>query len=386
MDPGGGPPRKRPSDGPTGTGVGGRTYRTPPGYEIVPWERLPAPERRRLSGAADVPDLYGILRPREDAAGLPPKALDRDTALLLLTLRDPGPLPRWARADEERIRELVLEGVLEVEEAGGFVSGARATSLLPDGRDGPAGGRLDALSRAALRHGAALPPDDVSEVARRLYRFGRLPLSPRWEERIPGPGAALSYLGVGPGGPGGWPQGTERDGGWLAWWRRPGGSGAGGEDVKLYVSPRPRSLPEVFPEIAAGLRAGGAAGFKVGCTAGNLLRPDRLVAYFSDRETLRRCASRLEEALAGTPAHGVPFTAPVADGALLSWGADPPSGGPGSGPPSWRAWVCRRLAGHLVEARGASLERRVAYARERMRADGVDPDDWRPPSTLWGRA
>ena len=48
------------------------------------------------------PDFYGILRPRPgEAAALGVKSVDRETALLFLTLREPGPLPR-AKPDPVR--------------------------------------------------------------------------------------------------------------------------------------------------------------------------------------------------------------------------------------------------------------------------------------------
>lgn len=367
---------------------GERSYRTPPAYEIVPWERLSGPERRQLAGAADLPELYGVLRPRDPASGLPVKALDRDTALLALTLRVPGPLPRWAREDEDgRIRELVLEGVLQVREDDEFVSGPEAVGLVSASPRPPASDVLEELSRAALEHAAALPLEHAPAVASRLYGYHRLPLSPRWERRLSDVDRIRSFLGLGARAPDGWrrPRGGGDDGreGWFSWWRAGNGPGPSTTEVKLYVSPRPEALPEAFHLVAEGLLEGGAAGFKVGSTAGNLLRPDKLVAYLPDRGTLQACASRIEDGLDGVPAHGVPFTAPAGSGPLLSWGADPPSGRDGGEATSWRAWVCRRLAGYLVEAREAGSERCVAYARERIRADGVDPDGWRPSSTLW---
>ena len=42
-------------------------------------------------------DFYGVLRPVDTSEALQTKAIDRDTALLFLTLSDPLPLPLYVR-------------------------------------------------------------------------------------------------------------------------------------------------------------------------------------------------------------------------------------------------------------------------------------------------
>src|SRR5438270_10163890 len=63
-------------------------------FELVLFDRLPAGERRLLAGLARDPEHYGVLRPRP-GSGLGLKAVDRETALLFLTLARPGPLPGY---------------------------------------------------------------------------------------------------------------------------------------------------------------------------------------------------------------------------------------------------------------------------------------------------
>src|SRR5262245_31481506 len=131
--------------------------RANPLYELVLYDRLPAEESRALADAAKAPGFYGILRPRE-GSGLGVKSVDRDTALLFLTLREPGPLPAYVRAAlgeaaARTLSRLVADGVLEIETGGGFASGAAAPGLLDradERQDGA--GRLAGLSREALRY------------------------------------------------------------------------------------------------------------------------------------------------------------------------------------------------------------------------------------------
>ena len=142
----------------------GRAFRANPGYELVLFDRLAVDEKQRLAGLLADPGLYGILRP---AGGSPlgPKSVDRDTALLFLTLREPGPLPSYVvtmlgAGLERTVAQLVADGVFEVEIEGGggsFVSGAAAFDLLDDRRESrDFGRRLQELSLAALRYAQAL--------------------------------------------------------------------------------------------------------------------------------------------------------------------------------------------------------------------------------------
>ncbi|HEX9939884.1 MAG TPA: hypothetical protein VGB15_22305, partial [Longimicrobium sp.] len=170
--------------------------------------------------------------------------------------------------------------------------------------------------------------------------------------------------------------------GWLSWARRSTPPApAEGRSCKLYLSPRPEALREAFAALAAVLADSDATAFKVGRDAHGVLRPDKLVAYFPSPDGLRGAAAELAARLAGVPAHGVAFTAPLTPDALLSWGADPPPA-PGAGPESWRMWVATRLARAIVRARGEAGRAEVpARALEILhREHGVSPDRWEPPA------
>ena len=161
--------------------------RANPAYELVLYDRLSTEERRALAEAAKAPGFYGILRPH-DGSGLGVKAVDRDTALLFLTLREPGPLPEYVRAAlgeaaARTVARWVADGVLEIEQDGAFVSGAAAGRKdAKDGKD--VEGRLAELSRAALRYGQALRMEDPTALSWRLYSYNRCPLTPRWKRLL----------------------------------------------------------------------------------------------------------------------------------------------------------------------------------------------------------
>jgi hypothetical protein len=382
--------------------------RANPDYELLPLDRLPPSLQGLDAELAGAPDVYGIARPRgATAAGL--KAVDCDTALLLLTLREPAPLPRFARLRLGHraaavVDALVLDGVLEVERDGTFVSGPGALDAAPDRDRGPAPDALvPRLSHAALAYAAALDVDDVAALARRLYGYHRVPLTPAWRATLLDAAATARWLGADDGPTAaalrrrwranapaaGEPAAGEPAPYWLSWAprRQVGDAPPPAAAYKLYVSPACDATPAAFRATVAVLARCGSPPFKVGASAHGILRPDKLVVYLSRLEEIYEVAAALAAELRGTPAHGVPFTGPIGDDGLLSWGVDP--GGAeslGTGErQSWRSRLAARLAASLAGARalGESPAAACRYAVARVRHAGVDPDTWAPITREW---
>jgi hypothetical protein len=154
----------------------------------------------------------------------------------------------------------------------------------------------------------------------------------------------------------------------------------------LYVSPNPHHIGQAFEEVLALLPSSTASSFKIGPNAHGLLRPDKLMIYFNRYEDLIRFAEALLPRLAGLSAHGVPFSTPIDDAGILSWGIDPPRDDEGIGQyadNSWRIWLCNRLAVALIAASNEQ-EAKIApwrYALARLWLLGVDTRTW----TLHGK-
>jgi hypothetical protein len=382
--------------------IASATFRGSPSFELVVLDRLSAEERSALGEAQNDPTLYGVLLPRQP--GRRAKAVDGDTALLFMTLQQPGPLPSYVLASlgpelDTTVTRLVLDGVLEIADDGGFVSGPEALGVLGVESDADAHrgeGRIARLSLDALRYAAALRISDLPTLAGRIYAYNRLPLSPAWSRRLPSRTAVAEHLGLADGGPTAgliarrWmpSAGGADDDTWWAWSRTPGLGSNGGTTHKLYVSPRPEALPDALRLTVEVLGETAAIGFKVGADLMGVLRPDKLVAYFAGFDPLADAAEQLRDRLGSLPPHGVPFTAEITRDGLLSWGVDPPRDEQTlgfTGGESWRVWLAHRLAGALLAARtgGTEAPEQWQYALERIRLEGVDPRTWAPSQAMW---
>lgn len=335
-------------------------------------DRLEPADRAALGALDD--DVYGVLRPRPGAP-LALRSATTDTALLFLSLVEPGPLPMYVvRAlggDRERtIGRLVVDGVLELEYDGVFRSGPEAGAQLLSERAAGGRGRVGELSRAALRYGQELTGLPAALVAQRLYFYGRVPVTARLRRRLDGEVGAQAP---------GWVPHEDESPYWRSWRAR--GAAADGATFKLYVSPALDAVAPAFEAVVVTLAsAPGVKAFKIARNAPGLCRPDKLVVYFDRLDDLHAAANRLRERLDGCPAQGVPFTSAITLDGMLSWGADPPMAGT-----SWRLWVAERLADHLVDASAAvpSELEPWQFALERLRLGGIDTETWAPSSGMW---
>ena len=163
-----------------------RCARTPT-YELIPLERLADGEREVLAVNADADDLYGLLRPGPGSS-LAPRSVTVDLALLLLTLRDPGPLPAFAAqrlgAEAEDASPGSCSTACSSSSRTGGSSPGRAGSAGP--RTRPARGDAVALlSLAALRHAQSLGDLPEAILTSCLYGFGRRPFTPSLASRLP---------------------------------------------------------------------------------------------------------------------------------------------------------------------------------------------------------
>ena len=384
-------------------------FRAAPHYELIPVSEIPPGQRSSLKEFQDEPDFYGVLRPRGGGTRTV-KSVGRDAAELFRRLQEPGRVPedvrrRLGEDGASAVASLVLDGILEMEWDGGFVSETGAfpvffadeADFFDDDPDVVASGRVAALSLEALRYADAHPESDPSALARRLYLFNTQPASPDWHRRFPTPHDVADFLELDRYGDtatliqqeGSVAPSATQSMSWLRWRvaGEPTGREAGREVFKLYVSPALESLPQALHAVAGVVGRPGISTVKVGKDVFGLLRPDKLIVYCSGLDVLHEAADELRGVLDGTPPHGVPFTAEIGGDGLLSWGIDPPAGEGASswhGTVSWRRWVTDHLATAIVAARRADTAVPPwRFALGRIQLEGVDPKTWTPPESIW---
>jgi hypothetical protein len=378
------------------------TFRTNPEYQLVPFDRLAPEQRKTLRHLANDPDFYGILIPQQ-GGWHNIKAVSRGTARLLLTLADPGRVPAYARrrpADQCNLMlaRLVLDGLLEISREGRFVCGSETYDLIYD--ESPANssqGVLIRLAQEALEYAQELDIEDTGLLSARLYFYNRVPLSPGWQRRFPGRETVARYLDLENRGANRRSLGDR----WVemkptspldVWFRWEARCNRASETeprrtYKLYLSPKPEFVREAFCALVQVLADVRAQYFKIANDAVGLLRPDKIVIYFSNLDSLNEAATRIAKRLAGCPFQGVPFTAGISQDGLLSWGIDPAQENSpltSRGWESWRLWTTNRLATALLAVKGAKTNgiEPWRFATERLRLEGVDTDTWTPPDCV----
>ena len=293
----------------------------------------------------------------------------------------------------------MLDGLLETKQNRVTWSKVAACSTAPgDLPQYVPQGRLSAMSLEALQYAESLDLFDQKILANRLYRFGSFPVSPRRHRRwttsflsSDTPNEYGSGLRVSPVGSLGLVGRVSYSGRWINWFPEEKNQQPDPNRpvYKLYVSPLPDNVEECLSTIARFLIHDGLFALKVANSIGNVVRPDKIIAYFTSIESLRTVGERVSESLRGIPVHGVPFTATFSDDGLTSWAIDPPRSMIDQNHPnevfSWRAWITRHLAKSLLMAR-SKVDASIPpwrFALERLRSDGVEPESWTPTRMPW---
>ena len=363
------------------------SFRSSPAYELVEWNNLSQPEQQSLAGLCEDEEAFGIFRPLEASPLLSYKVAYKEVALLFYVMQHQSTLPAYtltqdSEALNQQIARLVMEGILQIRKKDGFVSGAAAYDILYTSTASSI--KTTNLSLSALRYVAHLSALDIRAIASRLYCYNTMPILAT--SRID----VATFLKLND------DSCLRRNfnrmssnGHWISWSRKGIKSppGKNSRTYKMYISPILDFLPETFQKSMEILSASKAFSFKIGNDYHGLVRPDKMVVYFSQQEHLLAAAAGLRPALSGIKPQGVPFTAQLDDTGLLSWGVDPPGrdvlenfeGG------SWRARITELLAAAIAQAAATGLQPQeiVDYALNRIGLEGIDTLTWIPEKNIW---
>lgn len=369
-------------------------------YRLVTKDTLTDDQREQVGSLVDHPDFCALVLPEDAAASV--KAVDYDAAALLSLLRRPRALPDQFSDVESRrnVLRLILDGILEVDVDGEFVSGNDAYERLslPSVEASARSTGAGTLAQRAIRFGIRLGLQHTAALAARLYTFNRRPPTPAFFRKAPTAQAVRRLLRLDSAPPavrGEWKEETKAppedttapsqgDRYWLVFRPRDPAypaNRAASSGHKIYVSPRPTRVPAVFDTMTEAISPEHVYRFKVARQPWGLLRPDKFVLYLRDESAFRQTAAVLTDAFADHSGQGVPFAGRLGDGELLSWGKDPSgeafkAGWRDSG--SWRVGITNILAQAIVDAQRWGLASPDTYALVRVRLEGVDPHTWTP--------
>ena len=386
-------------------------FRLNPAFALVSWRDLSEDQRARLRLALPESENVAIVHaPRE--AFRPIKALSEDLAWLIAELAPGRALsaslgPAWWRSVPELraiLLELVLDGILEVRVDGRFTSGVAALrSLLPEESapafDAPTVEETatQALSREAIQSALVSPRKDPLAVAILLYVFNRIPWSRSWRRRVSDDRALLRLLDLRDDGSwDGMPRGvvrrmaSTRSGPtqeafhryWFLWRLSRTPIPRGRSVIKVYFSPYPNALTEVFRAVRRSAPEAGALSMKVARALPGILRPDKLIVYFADPAPALIFARGIASTLKPIAGQGTPFTYQVDPAsALVSLGVDPPRvSAPAS---SWRLFLTTKLSLAVLDARRTGTAKPLEQIRAYLAFLGVDSRTWRPLRGDW---
>ena len=169
-------------------------FRSSPYIELKELGELTAEQREKFRDLENDPDFHGLFVPK------PPlmmnlKSVGRQTADLFRTLATPARIDDAELADD--VVDLVLDGILEIENGDGFVSGADAFALLCAPHDfSQARDATARLSHKALLHAQDLETHDPRTLWTALYLYNRIPITPFWTRRFADRDAILAHLGA----------------------------------------------------------------------------------------------------------------------------------------------------------------------------------------------
>ena len=373
-------------------------------YHLTEWNLLSRYEQELLSGLFDEAEVYGVFQPVSGAASFTSKVAYKDVALLYMHLRQANFLPRcYTLHDEnkmhETISQLIFDGILEIEWNGNYVSGTSAVqaiygdtifdkSVIPS--------HLSTLSANAIEYALMLRNLSIKLMAHRLYTYNTKPMDTATRLELYDRSNIQQFLFSNVSSDtnellqSNWSQmQLSSNATWMAWTKLANNNTVSynsGITYKLYISPQVNDLAASFEKIILALNTSTAYCFKTGNTVKDLLRPDKMVAYFKNKDDVIKTADALSTQLKNCSVHGVPFTKQLDKKGLLSFGVDPSKkdilklieGG------SWRSTVTDKLAAAIIQAQQNNLDhvQAINFIGAKLLAAGINTQDWMPVNEL----
>lgn len=386
-------------------------FRLNPIFEIIPVEELTEKQRTGFRRILSGKNIHSLLH-APGKAEFSVKALNQPLAEFLENLREPQRvkdlLVKFREESDKEIRQLliqlILDGVLEVESNGGYLSGIEALNKVISpaahtaARDESRNKTFThEISKRALEFTLLSVYKHPRDLAWILYNFNRLPMNRARRLRLPDEESVSRFLDLDEDGC--WqgmseqiqPIAAERDDEgnykpffqvWRSWrigQKRKGKEAAG---YKVYLCPMPEDVPAVFKLVRENVAGTGAHAMKTARVASALLRCDKLIVYFRSISEALEFVEGLRKGTSSFRGQGIPFSYQVnRESPMISIGVDPP--GKFGIDNSWRRYVTDKLALAIQGCHREKADSPLEYIRTNMRIFGVDIDEWRPVNRDW---
>lgn len=374
------------------TGFLNKRFRAGESYRLVEWNQLEDNDRSMLSNAGNAGEIYGIFKPVSSANGLMQKIAWKEQAFIFLHCKNYHQLPNYVLSQpygryENIITEMLIDHVLELQYEEDFISGPGASAMIFDNNwltKNSLADKLSTLSANAIRYSLYLRNETAKSLGNKLYTFNVIPRDKNSKQYLSAAKSINDFIYSGFEHSEmlskNWSLNRERKY-WFSWSRNEPLAGYEHTEVagtyKLYLSPIPDAVPAFFNIAVPVLTRSNATGFKIGQTIDGLLRPDKMIAYFNNREDLFSAAKELEVLSNDIPAHGVPFTTQLDKSGLISFGIDHAFLKLKRGY-SWRTWVTEVLAKTILQAKteNLSMEFLFQYIKARLFTERINIDKW----------
>jgi hypothetical protein len=289
---------------------------------------------------------------------LPSRYLTKDESLIYRLAFDSGSeqeLDFLLRENHFSIQivKLVCDYILEINCGGVFRTGIEFYAWYQHlNTVGLSQDMLARLDEDALCYAQSLDILNRVDLAERLYSYNHEPLTPYWKRTLNSLDSAAAYLklwhleSILNASENYWYQEHFSIEGWFVLSKLYPVGVSIPAPHKLYISPMIDSLVDILPSVIQVIACSRAESFKVGATINNLLRPDKLIVYFSQKADLLKTVDSLVRCLSGARVQGVPFTEQLDNRGILSSAIEPDIEST-----SWRHQITILIANTLISAR-----------------------------------
>lgn len=246
------------------------------------------------------------------------------------------------------IKSLVYDHIIQVKNRNGKYESGPSCRLIKDSLEKcfdttASCHRIGILSQNAIKYAWHFRDLSIDEITQKLYSFYTMPVEKTLFNCLKSTDNIKAWLGLGefskmldeyiqtPI--------TDNYKHWL-YWQHEKTKNTYNLNFKMYISPTPLETVDVFSKVLKLFTRQFVPSFKIGATSNGIYRPDKMVLYFSDINSIYEFAHMCAPLLKDNDGQGVPFTFPLTENGIISYACEPTEGYSSS----WRIYICKIIA------------------------------------------